>query len=215
MNNNFDLLLFGATRHTGLHIAEQAVKQGMSVATMVRTGSNRSALSPLNVHILSGDAFNPEDCLHILQTTKPKKVISVLGGKNAEGRRVDAEGNFNVIRAIEMSQPTTRFVLMTSMGCGDQFEGLNDKVKSFLGEALLAKTEAERLLQSTQLPWSIVRPGGLNDESGSGDFCLLDKPDPALRGYLSREDVATATLQVLEEKHWLHKIVTIQSKTLN
>ncbi|NLC22922.1 MAG: SDR family oxidoreductase [Oxalobacter sp.] len=206
----YDLLLFGATRNTGLHIARLATQCGKQVAAMVRPRSDAAPLEMLDVHIIEGDAFLEEDCRRAVEIACPRHVISLMGGKNAEGRRVCAEGNINVIRALAHSSRLERMVLVTSMGCGEQYEGVSSNVKQFLGEALRAKTEAENLLKKSGLPWTIVRPGGLNNEPGTGDFCFLDAPDRRREGYLAREDVAQATLHLLEDPDWLYRAVTIQ-----
>ncbi len=208
--NGCDLLLFGATRNTGLHIAGQAVERGEKVAAMVRNGSDARALEKLGVTIVEGDAFEVEDCMRAMELAHPRRVISLMGGKNSEGRRVCGEGNINVVRALENAEPVERFVLVTSMGCGEQFDGLNDNVKKFLGEALLAKTEAEDYLKASGLRWTIVRPGGLNNEPASGNFCILDTPDRTRQGYVSREDVAAAVLDVLDDPGFLSRAVTVQ-----
>ncbi len=205
-----DLLLFGATRNTGFSIACLAAEKGETVAVMARKESDISGLERLGVTVIQGDAFDVHDCERTLNETQPRRVISLMGGRNAQGRRVCAEGNINVVRALEGYGPIERFVLVTSMGCGEQYETLSDHVKQFLGEALMAKTEAENYLKESGLPWTIVRPGGLSDEPASGDFCLLDMPDGSLKGYVSRGDVAAAILQVLDDPAWLHRVVTVQ-----
>lgn len=205
-----DLLLFGATRNTGLHIARLAARRGEKIAAMVRAGSDASALKKWGVRVLEGDAFDVDDCMGVIDQASPRRVVSLMGGKNLEGRRVCGEGNINVIRALENSTPVERFVLVTSMGCGEQFAGLNENVKKFLGEALLAKTEAEDYLRLSGLPWTIVRPGGLNNEPASGAFCLLDAPDRSRQGYVSREDVAAAVLAILDDAGYLYRATTVQ-----
>lgn len=205
-----DLLLFGATRNTGLHIARLATKRGEKIAAMVRGGSDASALKKLDVKVLEGDAFEVDDCIQAIDQTCPRRVVSLMGGKNLEGRRVCGEGNINVIGALENSAPVERFVLVTSMGCGEQFAGLNENVKKFLGEALLAKTEAEDYLRLSGLSWTIVRPGGLNNEPATGAFCLLDAPDRNRQGYVSREDVAAAVLKILDDADYLYRATTVQ-----
>lgn len=205
-----DLLLFGATRNTGLHIASLAAKRGEKIAAMVRTGSDASALKELGVRVFEGDAFEIDDCLQAMELTHPRRVVSLMGGKNSEGRRVCGEGNINVIRALENSGPVGRFVLVTSMGCGEQFAGLNENVRKFLGEALLAKTEAEDYLKLSGLPWTIVRPGGLNNEPATGNFCILDAPDRTRQGYVSREDVAAAVMKIMDDPDFLCRAVTVQ-----
>ncbi|MDR1311256.1 MAG: SDR family oxidoreductase [Burkholderiaceae bacterium] len=209
-----DLLLFGATRNTGFCIAQQACAEGETVAAMVRPGSNALELRKLGVTVVIGDAFEKTDCMRAVAKTRPRRAISVLGGKNTAGRRVDAEGNINVIRALEEEGVDLgQFVLMTSMGSGEQYDELSESVKEWLGGALLAKTEAENTLKASRLPcWSIVRPGGLNNAVATGNFCLLLTPDKQRPGYLSRSDVATATLAVLDDPRWSRCAVTIQKK---
>ena len=205
-----DLLLFGATRNTGLSIACMAVGKGEAVAVMARKESDVSALKRLGVTVVHGDAFDIQDCRRTLNDIRPRRVVSLMGGKNAQGRRVCGEGNINVICALEESDSIERCLLVTSMGCGEQYEALSDHVKKFLGEALRAKTEAENYLMKSGLPWTIVRPGGLSDEPASGNFCLLDGADRSRKGYVSRGDVAAAVLRVLDDPVWLYRAVTVQ-----
>lgn len=208
--SQYDLLIFGATRNTGLLIAEQAKQKGLSVAAMVRNTSDTKALQDLGVDLYNGDAFEMSDCQNVFAQIQPRWAVSVLGGKNAQGRRVDAIGNINIIQAAQTCKTLTRFLLMTSMGCGDQYEKTSGQVKKFLGEALLAKTQAEQVLQASNLPWIILRPGGLNHDHATGKYHLLDKPDSRYNGYIPRADVAAATLQLLEEEHWLRRTITVQ-----
>lgn len=206
----YDLLIFGATRNTGLLIAQQAKEKDFSVAAMVRSSSEKTALKNLDVALFEGDAFEVNDCKQVIEQASPKWIVSVLGGKNSQGRRVDALGNLNVIHGALATPMLTRFLLMTSMGCGEQFENSSEQVKKFLGEALLAKTEAENALKESNLPWTILRPGGLNHNPASGQYHLLDKPDQQYEGYLSRADVAAATLELLADDKWLHRTITVQ-----
>ena len=117
-----DLLIFGATRNTGLSIARLAVGKGERVAAMARKESDVSSLKMLGVTVVRGDAFEVHDCWQTLNETRPRRVISLMGGKNAQGRRVCGEGNINVVRALEGGEPVERFLLVTSMGCGEQYE---------------------------------------------------------------------------------------------
>ncbi len=206
-----DLLVFGATRNTGLLVAKLAVGRGESVAAMVRNGSDASALESLGVTVIRGDAFSLDDCIQAVQQTKPRRVVSLMGGKNGNGRRICAIGNIHVAEALSGCEGLERFLLLTSMGCGDQYAGTSDMVKKFLGEALRAKTRAEDYLRATELPWTIVRPGGLLDSPSTGRFLLSEQPDRSRKGYLSRGDVALAVLQVLDDPAWLHRIATVQN----
>ena len=210
--DRYDLLVFGGTRNTGLSIATQAREKNWSVAAMVREGSEQQALQKIGVDICQGDAFQLNDCLNSLHKTQPRMVVSTLGGKNKEGRRIDAVGNINLIHALQAVSSVERFVLMTSMGSGEQYQQSSEQAKKFLGEALLAKTEAEELLKKTILPWTILRPCGLNNEPPTGRYYLLDSPSQRHSNYLSRTDVAAAVLKILEEDQWRHRVLTLQGE---
>ena len=210
MSERYDLLIFGATRNTGLHVAKLAVKRGMNVAAMARSESDTSVLESLGVKILQGDAFSLDDCKNAVNATNPKNIITLMGGKNSSGRRVCAEGNINVAQAVSSPNEINRFILVTSMGCGDQYENSSEQVKKFLGEALRAKTEAENFLRKTDLPWTIIRPGGLTNDAPTGDFGLLDFPDKNRKAYVSREDVAAAIIQVLDDEKQTHRVISVQ-----
>ncbi len=212
--SGIDWLLFGGTRNTGLEIAKLAINRGKRVSAMVRPESYDSALRSLGVSIIHGDAFSLNDCIHAVKLTQPQYVISTMGGKNKDGRRICAIGNIHVAKALSHAKRLERYLLVTSMGCGDQYATTSDQVKKFLGEALLAKTEAENFLQDSQLPWTIVRPGGLENTPASGRYFLTTKPDKQHKSYLSRLDVAQAIIQLLEDPYWLHRIVSVQNAAL-
>ncbi|MDW5418551.1 NAD(P)-binding oxidoreductase [Iodobacter sp. CM08] len=208
MANPHDVLIFGASRGLGLCLAKASVQRGEKVAAMVRAESDCRALSALGVTLIQGDAFSLADCISALEQTQPRRVISVLGGKNAAGRRIDALGNLNVIQALEASMPATRLLLSTSLGCGEQWDGLAEAAKLMLGEAILAKNEAEQYLKQSALVWMIARPAGLSHQQGTGQYRVLAQRDDA-GNYLPRADVAEAMLAILDQDERLYQAWTI------
>ena len=132
------------------------------------------------------------------ERSRPDTVISFVGGKNDAGIRSDATGNIHIIRAAERHAPNARFILITSMGCGEQWDGMSERFKQALGEAVQAKTEAENVLRQSSLNWSILRPCGLgNGESKAYRLSGSDTPVPA--GYMTRNGLAAAVLAVLAD----------------
>ncbi|OWY40972.1 hypothetical protein CEK28_01495 [Xenophilus sp. AP218F] len=128
-----------------------------------------------------------------------RAVISLLGGKDANGRRVDAAGNINAINAAAEWRHGLPFLLLTSLGCDEQFADMPPAVQQALGEALRAKTLAERCLRASPLAWAIARPGGLSHQDGIGRYRLAASPLPGRAPYLSRSDVALAALDLLAD----------------
>jgi uncharacterized protein YbjT (DUF2867 family) len=61
---------------------------------------------------------------------------------------------------------------------------------------LRAKDEAERDLTARDLDWTVLRPGRLTDEPGTGRVTLADPVLP--RGSVSRDDVAAVLVALLD-----------------
>ena len=204
------VLVFGGSKNMGLHIVEALVREGHDVAVMLRASSSREALTHLNVEMIMGDAFSLDDCVKAVQVVKPNIVISTLGGKNSEGQRIDGVGNINAIQAIEKSSISIgKFILITSMGSGDQFNTLNENIKKALGEALIEKTKAEEFLRNQKFPWIIVRPGGLTHGEASGQYKFSTTEDLTTAGYISRKDVANAIVKQIDSDEFIGQSVSL------
>ena len=159
----------------------------------------------------------PEDSFfseHHIQTTVADALdadaldISFVGGKNEQGIRSDALGNINIIAAAQAANPQARFILITSMGCGEQWDMMSEPFKQALGEAVRAKTEAEIYLKQSSLNWTILRPCGL-DNSEDSRHILTDHPDGIPKNYMSRNGLAAAVAAVLQYPESIGKVYTV------
>lgn len=89
-----------------------------------------------------------------------------------------------------------RFLQVSSMGVDTAgMPGPGD----VFGAYLMAKKAAEEDLRARDLDWTIVRPGGLTDDPGTGRVRLA--PPPIDRGRVSRDDVAAVLLGLLDAPH--------------
>lgn len=86
-----------------------------------------------------------------------------------------------------------RYVLVSSVGAGAEPPAGTDEV---FAAYLRAKTAAEEDLRARDLDWTILRPGGLTDDAGTGHVRL--GPDIP-RGQVPRDDVAAVLLALLDE----------------
>lgn len=85
-----------------------------------------------------------------------------------------------------------RYVLVSSMGV-DRAEEAGDDV---FGVYLRAKAASEADLRARDLDWTVLRPGGLTDDPGTGRVRL----EPSVpRGQVPRDDVAAVLLALLDE----------------
>ena len=122
-------------------------------------------------------------------------MVSTLGGRAPDGRYVDDEGNINVIDEAA-NREVGRFVLVTSIGCGDMAPYRSERTIAAFGAAVDAKTRAEEHLRRVIPAATIIRPGGLRSDAGRRSRGILTR-DPQMHGFINREDVAELIARVL------------------
>ncbi|QMW67639.1 NAD(P)H-binding protein [Mumia sp. ZJ1417] len=84
-----------------------------------------------------------------------------------------------------------RFVVVSSMGAGQGDASSDDVFQVYLA----AKGEADDAVRASALDWTIVRPGGLTDDPGTGRVTVGDSVG---RGSIPRADVAEVIAVALE-----------------
>lgn len=155
-------LIFGANGPSGRAYI-RTLTDSADVVAVLRKPSEDSFFAEHNIQTVVADALDADALDKALAQYRPDTVISFVGGKNEEGVRSDALSNINIIAATKAVNPQARFVLITSMGCGEQWDMMSEPFKQALGEAVRAKTEAEIYLKQSGLNWTILRPCGLAD----------------------------------------------------
>ncbi|KRE11288.1 epimerase [Bosea sp. Root381] len=192
------LLIFGATRGVGLELGRQERQGGRRVFAFVRPGSESGPLSDLGVEIVTGDALDRETVAAAFGLVpEGAEVVSTIGGRAADGRRADDEGNLNLITEAQRAGGIARFVLVTSIGCGEMAPFRSARAIAVFGEAVDAKTKAEEALRASSLAWTIIRPGGLLSEPATGQGIL--STDARMHGFIHRSDVAELIRRVLRD----------------
>jgi uncharacterized protein YbjT (DUF2867 family) len=95
---------------------------------------------------------------------------------------VDRDGAIKLLQAaVQVGAP--RYVIVSAVGAENPPDG--DEVFQVY---LRAKAEADRAVQDSDREWTVVRPGGLTDEPGTGRLRVDLEP---FRGEVSRDDVAS------------------------
>ncbi len=192
------VLIFGASRGVGLLLAQQLRKEGVPVFAMLRPGAQRADLDAQGVHVVGGDAFSFADVEQAFALSLAElDVVSTLGGRDASGRYVDEDGNINVIDCARVHK-IVRFVLVTSIGCGEMAPYRSERAIAAFGAAVDAKTRAEEHLKRTIPSGTIIRPGGLRSEPATGRGILTT--DPAMHGFINRADMADLVVRALRDE---------------
>jgi uncharacterized protein YbjT (DUF2867 family) len=195
------VLIFGATRNTGLMVAEQLVARGDRVTAFVRPTSDRAALEKLGVEFVVGDAMDIASVREAFVDRKVSAVLTTIGCLSCEPPP-DFQGNANIFVAATEAQ-VSRVVFVTSIGAGNSHDAAPALSKRVLAKILPLKTQAEHELQNSGLDYTIIRPGGLRAGKRTGSGVLSE--DIEAFGYIYREDLADLIVAVLDDDRAIGK----------
>jgi uncharacterized protein YbjT (DUF2867 family) len=113
---------------------------------------------------------------------------------------LDRDGAIKLLDAAR-SAGIERYVIISSIGAENPPAG--DDVFSIY---VRAKAEADRAVMKSDRAWTIVRPGHLTDDPGTGRVRIDVEP---LRGSVSRTDVAAVLDAVLHEPRSAYLILYV------
>ena len=119
------------------------------------------------------------------------------GSGAARKETMDYGGAVKLLEAAER-HGVRRYLMLSSMGAGSPGEG-SEAMQPYL----FAKANADERLQESELDYTIVRPGGLKDEEGTGRIEAAEAL--GRRGEISRDDVARTLAEALEMRSTYHK----------
>jgi nucleoside-diphosphate-sugar epimerase len=94
---------------------------------------------------------------------------------------VDRDGAIKLLKSA-MAADVPRYLIISSVGAEEPPDGDDD-----FSVYLRAKAEADAAVQASDREWTIVRPGRLTDEPGTGRVRIDAEPH---RGEVPRDDVA-------------------------
>jgi uncharacterized protein YbjT (DUF2867 family) len=195
----------GGTRGIGRCVVEKLVGSGVDVVAMARSEEACRELNAIKgVTAVLGDAFDQKSVENAMDGCDA--AITTLGG-TTDDRRVDYEGNNNVIESAGILG-VQRIILVTSIGCGSSKVAAPPSVFEVLKDVLQAKEKAENILirYYTNSNWTIIRPGGLKTEPMTGQAILTE--DNTAIGSIHREDVADLVVRALNSKSTERKVLS-------
>jgi nucleoside-diphosphate-sugar epimerase len=113
---------------------------------------------------------------------------------------VDRDGAIKLVAAATATG-VPRYLIVSSVGAENPPDG--DDVFSVY---LRAKADADRAVAASDREWTIVRPGRLTDEPGSGRVRVDSTP---FRGEVARDDVAAVIAGLLVDPRAAHRVLYV------
>lgn len=196
------VLIFGATRGTGLEVAKLLRARGDRVVAFVRPASDRGALEALGVEFVEGDANDKASVKAGFASGQYRAVVSTIGCLSCDPPP-DFIGNRNITDAA-VATGVKRFVLITSIGVGDSKDAAPWLSRRFLAPILPLKEQAETHLRASGLDYTIIRPGGLPPGDVATGRGVLSEEREAF-GFIGRPDLARLIVTTLDDNRAVKK----------
>ncbi|MDX6746095.1 SDR family oxidoreductase [Polaribacter sp. PL03] len=182
-----NILVAGANGTTGKKIVNLLqTSQYFNPVAMVRKEDQKKQFEDKNIKTVLADLEKDVS----FTTENIDKIIFAAGSGGKKVKEVDQEGAKRLIDAGKKAN-VRKFVMLSSMGAD------NPESSDELQDYLKAKQNADIYLRESNLPYSIVRPGSLNDDKGKGKIELSSKLNKS--GKISRDDVAQTLVHALHD----------------
>ena len=111
------------------------------------------------------------------------------GSGSARKMTVDRDGAILLADAAELAG-IRRYVVISAMAADDFIVSSEEVFQIYLR----AKAEADEIVRSRDLDWTIVRPGGLTDDPATGSVLVAEHTG---RGQIPRDDVAAVVTRLV------------------
>jgi uncharacterized protein YbjT (DUF2867 family) len=186
-----DVVVAGGHGQIGLRLLAQLAEQGHTARGLVRNPDHVADLEEAGAQAIVCDLEHDEPSGEDLAGADAVVFAAGAGpGSGAERKRtMDLGGAVKLIEAAK-AHGIDRYVMVSAMGAADPPDGDDG-----MGPYLRAKAEADQALEQSGLDYTIVRPGGLTNDPGTGTVQAAKSVE---RGQISRDDVAAVLVAVLE-----------------
>ncbi|TDD08767.1 SDR family oxidoreductase [Nonomuraea diastatica] len=183
-----------------------------------RLGSDAVGLVRNPAHVTDVEATGAEAVVCDLERASSGEVAGIVEGAGAvvfaagagpgsgAARKETVDKGASVLLAdAAEAAGVRRFIQISGMGAGKPPAPDGDAVWAAY---ITAKTEAEDDLRARDLDWTILRPGRLTDEPGTGLVRLAPEVPP---GAVPRDDVAAVIAAMLDAPGTVHRTLELVS----
>ncbi|WRP05930.1 SDR family oxidoreductase [Rossellomorea aquimaris] len=200
-----NVLVIGANGHTGRHIVKELSNSSQHfVRAMIRKTEQAKDMEDLGARPIVADL--EQDFSYALENVNAVIFAAGSGGSTGNDKTlaIDQEG---AKKAVDYAKKMgiERFVMLSSMGADNPSSG-PDALQFYLK----AKGAADAHLKESGLNYTIIRPGSLSFDEGTGKIEASTSIEDKSRD-ISREDVAKVLVDSLTIEETNHKVFEILS----
>jgi uncharacterized protein YbjT (DUF2867 family) len=202
------VLVAGANGQTARQLVRMLVEDGHEVRGLIRKEDQMQNVESDVAEPVLVDLEQDESDGRIGEAVEGCDAIIFAAGAgpgsgNERKETMDRDGAIKLIEAAE-SRGANRYLMLSTMGADDP-ESRDEKMQPYMQ----AKGEADERLRNSSLDYTIIRPGRLTDDAGTGSIAAAESLGQY--GEITREDVARAFAAALEAENTHGKTIEILS----
>ena len=197
---NMNILVVGANGQIGKHLVSKI--QGTNEHTAIAMVRNEDQISQFEAQGAKTALVDLEGSIDdIARATKGADAVVFTAGSGGhtgadKTMMIDLDGAIKTMEAAKQAG-VKRFVIVSAIGVHHR-----DKWMGSVPYYSAAKHYADVWLRESGLDYTIIRPGGLINDAGTGKIKVAVDLE---RGEIPREDVASTILASLEDDHTIGK----------
>src|SRR4051794_14890859 len=198
-----DVAIAGGHGKIALHLERLLSQSGHGVCGLIRNRAHEAAVHAAGAEPVLCDMEAVDDLAPFIDGADAVVFAAGAGpGSGPERKRtVDLGGALKLLDAARRTG-ARRYLIVSSIGAEDP-SAPGEQMRPYLE----AKGGADRPGAESELDWTIVRPGSLTNEPGTGRVTL--STDMSLRGAVPREDVARVLAASLGEPNTIRKTFVV------
>lgn len=185
------VFIAGANGQIGQHLLQEMANSDHEARALIRHPDQGPDLQQLGAtETVVGDLEH--DCSEAMRGCDAVIFAAGSGPHTGPDKTIDVDQD-GAIRLMDTAKAMgiKRFIIVSSMGAGEP-----DKGPEKLQHYLQAKHNADEYLKNSGLDYTIVRPGQLTDDEGTGRIAVSGAFESF--GKIPRQDVARVLLAVLD-----------------
>ncbi|PFG40866.1 putative NAD(P)-binding protein [Georgenia soli] len=190
------IVIAGGHGKIALILSRQLADRGDEVVGLIRNPDHAEDLLAAGAQPVVFDLENGSaDELATIVQGADAVVFAAGAGPGSGAARKDSVDRGGAVLLADAAEAAgvRRYVMVSAMSADKGGEGIEDEV---FAAYMDAKKAADDDLRARDLAWTIIRPGGLTDEPGTGLVTIAPETG---RGSIPREDVARVICAVLDD----------------
>ncbi len=201
-----NIIIFGATGATGQQLVKQALERNFNVSAFVRN-PNKLDIKNERLRVIGGNVLEYNDVVSAIKSQDV--VFCCIGMPSSDKSGLRAKGATQIVKAMEESG-IMRLVCQSSLGFGDSKKMLPWHMKHLIVPLILKNAFAdhdnqEKIIEKSNLDWTIVRPGTLTNGIRIGEYKHGFDYTEKIKLKVSRADVADFMLNQVDNQKYIQK----------